>query len=166
MAIGDQALRDAFFFFTEIINDISTSGKPINDEQWNSPLLTYLMTRKQLNHLNQICEKNDWPPQTCPGITIYPRHIQHVLSSRSSDGLSWEDVAVILAASYSSQSIVAINKGHEQQGIILNDQKGIMIGKNRFFGMAIIEISIYDLAPVTAYHAPEAKVRAIKRRPL
>lgn len=97
MAKGDDALQDAIKFYTQQIYRIASAGKKIMQEEWDRPLFTYLLTRKQFNQLNVICKVNGWPHQTCQGVTIYPRHIQHILSSRAGDGLSWVQVAELLA---------------------------------------------------------------------
>ncbi|EDT2962897.1 hypothetical protein LSB85_004689 [Salmonella enterica] len=163
MALGDDALREAFFFFTEWVDGIARSGKPIMPDEWERPLLTYLMTKKQFNQLNNLCQRNGWPRQERPGITIYPHHLQHVLSSRSKDGLDWKMVSNVLSASFCTHSEVALNKGRNQQGIILNSFQAIRLGKEKYYGMVILQVSEKDLAPVTAYHASEAKIKAIKK---
>ncbi|EEB7838044.1 hypothetical protein CBJ37_21395 [Salmonella enterica subsp. enterica serovar Durham] len=163
MALGDDALREAFFFYTEWVDSVASSGKPIPSSVWNRPLFTYLLTKKQFNQLNNVCQKNGWPRQECPGITFYPHHLQHVLSSRAGDGLNWQLVAEVLSASFCTRSEVALNKGRDQQGVILNSFQAIKLGKQKYFGMAILQVSENDLAPVTAYHASEAKIKAIKK---
>ncbi|MBP2169220.1 hypothetical protein J2125_002412 [Erwinia toletana] len=161
--IGDDGLRDAITDFTQWISDIISAGHQLPAEQWNAPLFTCLITKKQFNQLNSLCQKHNWPRQRCPGITVYPRHISHILSSRAKDRLSWQDVAKIISLSYSARSQVALNKGRMQQGIVLNASEAIRIGKGKYYGMAIIQVSENSLAPVTAYHASEAKVRAITK---
>lgn len=161
--VGDDALKDAFYFFTEWVDSIANSGKTIPQEEWDKPLFTYMLTKKQFNQLNNVCHKNGWPRQTCPGITIYPYHIQHILMSRAKDGLDWKLVAEVLSASFCTRSEVALNKGRNQQGVILNSSQSIKLGKQKYYGMAILQVSENDLAPVTAYHATEAKIKAIKK---
>lgn len=161
--IGDDALKDAFFFFTAWVDSIASSGKTIPQEEWDKPLFTYMLTKRQFNELNKVCHKNGWPRQACPGITIYPHHIQHVLMSRAKDGLDWKQVAEVLSASFCTRSEVALNKGRNQQGVILNSFQSINFGKQKYYGMAILQVSENDLAPVTAYHATEAKIKAIKK---
>lgn len=164
MTVGDDALREAIHFYTKWVDDISRSGQPVPAGKWNSPLFTYVLTKRQLNQLNVICKKQDWPHQNYPGITVYPRHIKHVLTSRIKDGLNWVQVAEILSASFCTHSRVTINKDRNMQGIILNAKERLTtISGQKYFGMAILQVSENDLAPVTAYHATEAKIKAIQR---
>lgn len=83
--------------------------------------------------------------------------------SRAKDGLDWKQVAEVLSASFCTRSEVALNKGRNQQGVILNSFQSINFGKQKYYGMAILQVSENDLAPVTAYHATEAKIKAIKK---
>ncbi|CZZ82296.1 MULTISPECIES: hypothetical protein [Enterobacterales] len=166
MAIGDNALRNAIAFYMEWISDVSASGQMLPDDEWSAPLFTYLLTKKQLNDLNKLCAENDWPPQTCNGITFFPQTIKHILTSRGGkDGLSWQECAEVLAAALNPRSSVAVEKGHDQQVIVLNSLDVLKVGPTgqKYRGMLIVEVSINDLAPVTAYHASEAKSRAIMR---
>ena len=164
MAVGDDALRDAIHFYVKWVDEFSRSGKPIPADKWDAPLFTYVLTKRQLNQLNVICKKQEWPHQRCPGITIFPRHIKHVLTSRKKDGLNWVQVAEILSASFCTRSVVTMNKDRSMQGIILNaNERLIKVSGQKYYGMAILQVSENDLAPVTAYHATEAKIKAIQR---
>lgn len=165
MAIGDAALVDAIHFHTKWVNDIVNSGQPIHQDEWERPLFTYVLTKRQFNQLNLICHKEGWPRQTCPGITLYPHHISHVLTSRAKDGLNWVQVAELLSASFCTRSEIAANKGRSMQGVILNGfEKLTTVTGQKYFGMAVLQVSENDLAPVTAYHATEAKIKAIKKK--
>lgn len=164
MSKGDSALQDAIRFYTKWVDEVSRSGQPVPAEEWDRPLFTYLMTRKQLAQLNRICHAEGWPRQTCPGITLYPHHIKHVLTSRSGDGLNWVQVAELLCAAYCTRSEISLNKDRNMQGVILNAvEKLATIKGQKYFGMAIVQVSENDLAPVTAYHATEAKIKAIQK---
>jgi len=166
MAIGDNALQNAIAFYMEWISDVSVSGQMLPDEEWSSPLFTYLLTKKQLSDLNKLCEENDWPPQTCNGITFYPKTIKHILTARcGKDSLTWQECAKVLTAALNSRSSIAVEKGHDQQVIVLNSWDALKVGPTgqKYRGMLIVEVTINDLAPVTAYHASEAKSRAIMR---
>jgi len=55
MAKGDDALVDAIHFYTKWVSDIVTSGQPVPQDEWERPLFTYMMTKRQLNKLNAIC---------------------------------------------------------------------------------------------------------------
>lgn len=165
MAKGDDALQDAIGFYTHWIYSIASTGQKIRQEKWERPLFTYLLTRKQFNQLNVICKANGWPHQTCQGITIYPRHIQHILASRAGDGLNWLQVAELISASFCTCSEIALNKDRNMQSVMLNASKRLSSIKGQaYYGMAILQVSENDLAPVTAYHATEAKIKAIKKK--
>ena len=57
-----------------------------------------------------------------------------------------------------------MNKDRSMQGIILNaNERLIKVSGQKYYGMAILQVSENDLAPVTAYHATEAKIKAIQR---
>lgn len=48
---------------------------------------------------------------------------------------------------------------------MLNASKRLSTIKGQaYYGMAILQVSENDLAPVTAYHATEAKIKAIKKK--
>jgi len=164
MAKGDEALEDAIRFYTQQVYVVSSSGLWMPQEEWEKPLFTYLLTKKQFNQINRICHAEGWPRQTNPGITVYPHHIKHVLTSRAKDGLSWVQVSQILCAAFCTHSEIALNKDRDMQGVILNsvDRLTIVSGQ-KHYGMAILQVSENDLAPVTAYHASEAKIKAIKK---
>lgn len=59
---------------------------------------------------------------------------------------------------------MALNKGRDQQRVIMNSFQAIKLGKQKYFGMAFLQVSENDVAPVTAYHASEAKIKAIKKK--
>ncbi len=46
----------------------------------------------------------------------------------------------------------------------MNSFQAIKLGKQKYFGMAFLQVSENDVAPVTAYHASEAKIKAIKKK--
>lgn len=165
MARGDDALVEAINFYTLWVYGFFSSGTQLPQDEWQRPLFTYLLTKKQFNQLNVICKAQGWPHQTCPGITVYPRHILHVLTSRAGDKLGWVQVAEILSASFCTRSEIALNKGRDMQGVILNSVERLSsISGQTYYGMTILQVSENDLAPVTAYHATEAKIKAIKRK--
>lgn len=166
MAVGDDGLRDAIAFYTEWVYNVSVIGPDVAIEEWQAPLFTYIMTNKQFNELNVICRRNGWPPQTNRGITFYPHVIKHILTSRTGkDRLTWPEVAEIISAALNSRSAVVLKRDYNQQVIVLNSVDVLRIGrtKEKFRGALIVEVSINDLAPITAYHANEAKVRTIMR---
>lgn len=92
--------------------------------------------------------------------------MKHILTARiGKDSLSVEECASVLAASLSPRSTVALQKSHDQQVVVLNSFKVLIMGQKqeKYRGMLIVEVAINDLAPVTAYHASEAKSRAIMK---
>lgn len=162
MAIGDNAIRDAFFFFTELADAMDEKGLP--QDVWETPCFTYLLTKKQFNQMKVLCQRNGWDLPTSPAVPITWAMFKHVLAARTSkDKLSWEECAEILATAFSVQSNVFINRDYSQQTVVLNAVKRIRVGGAGFFAMAIVEVSENNLAPVTAYHATEAKCKAIQR---
>ncbi|MCU6401185.1 hypothetical protein KW811_22125 [Enterobacter quasiroggenkampii] len=162
MAIGDDAIRDAFFFFTELADAMDEKGLP--QDVWDTPCFTYLLTKKQFNQMKVLCQRNGWNVPTSPAVPITWAMFKHVLSARTSkDKLRWQECAEILATAFSVQSNVFVNRDYSQQTIVLNAVKRIRVGGAGFFAMAIVEVSENNLAPVTAYHATEAKCKAIQR---
>ncbi|EAV4637739.1 hypothetical protein JNP31_003572 [Salmonella enterica] len=162
MAIGDDAIKDAFFFFTEQAD--AMDGKEIPQDIWDTPCFTYLMTKKQFNQMKVICKRSGWCEPPSPAVPITWAMFRHVLTARTSkDKLSWQECAEILATAFSVQSNVFVNRDYAQQTIVLNAVKRISVGGGGFFAMAIVEVSTNNLAPVTAYHATEAKCKAIQR---
>lgn len=164
MATGDDALREAVVRNMRWIYLVSVIGPGVPDEEWERPLFTYLLTQKQYNALKTICSRAGWPPPVSRGITFYPHHFKHILTAREGkDGLTWQDCATVLNASLSSRSILAPHHVHDQQVFVLNSVDSLSVGptKEKYRGVLIVETTIDDLAPVTAYNAPEAKSRAI-----
>jgi hypothetical protein len=165
MAVGDNALREAVAYYMEWVYQVSVVGAGVPAEEWNAPLFTYLLTNKQFNELKVICTRQGWPPPG-RGITFFPHVIKHILTARGGkDGLTWQECAAVLAASLNARSSVAVQKIHEQQVVVLNSVEVLRVGKTRekYRGMLIVEVTINNLAPVTAYHASEAKSRAIMK---
>ncbi|EHH6290856.1 hypothetical protein NR288_24025 [Enterobacter sp. BT855] len=162
MAIGDDAIRDAFYIFTQQAAEMDDKGLP--QEVWETPCFTYLMTKKQFNQMKVVCQRNGWDLPTSPAIPITWAMFRHVLSARNSkDKLSWQECAEILATAFSVQSNVYVNRDYSEQTIVLNAARRINVAGAGFFAMAIVDVSENNLAPVTAYHATEAKCRAIQR---
>lgn len=162
MAIGDSAVRDAFFFFTEHVDSLGEQF--VSDDMWKMPCFTYILTRKQFNQMKVVCQRNEWSIPTSPAIPITREMIKHVLSSRKvKDKLSWQDCAEILATAFSVQSNVFVNRDYSEQTIVLNASSRVNVGGAGFYAMAIVDVSENNLAPVTAYHATEAKCKAIQR---
>lgn len=164
MPVGDDALREAISRYTEWVYRMSVTGAGVPAEEWRAPLFTYLLTNKQFNEMKVICSRQGWPPPPGRGITFFPHVISHILTARTGkDRLTWQECATVLTAALSPRSTVAMQKSHDQQVIVLNSVDVLRIGKmqEKYRGMLIVEVTIKSLAPVTAYHASEAKSRAI-----
>jgi hypothetical protein len=166
MAVGDSGLREAVERSMEWIYLTCVIGPGISDEEWERPLFTYLLTKKQYNALKAICSREGWPPPVSRGITFYPHHISHILTARQDKNrLTWQDSADVLNASLSPRSILAPHHVHDQQVFVLNSLEVLKVGPTgeKYRGILIVETTINDLTPVTAYNATEAKSRAILR---
>lgn len=166
MAAGDDALREAVTHYMEWVYLVSVVGAGVPADEWEAPLFTYLLTNKQFNELKVICSRAGWPPPVDRGITFFPHVLKHILTARSGkDSLTWQECAMVLTASLNPRSTVALQKDHDQQVIVLNSVDVLRVGRKqeKYRGMLIVEVSVNDLAPVTAYHASEAKSRAIMK---
>ncbi|MGE6334621.1 hypothetical protein [Stenotrophomonas sp. NPDC077659] len=101
--------------------------------------------------------------------------VRHILDARSKkDGLNAEQIGTIVAKAYSPKSLVIPNpptedssttRRSDQQSLMLNTQQKVTIGSTKYYGVAVLEIRAEGarryLAPVTCYHATEAKKRRI-----
>ncbi|MCC3705472.1 hypothetical protein LLR08_23310 [Rouxiella badensis] len=166
MAMGDDALRDAVAYYMEWVYRVSVVGTGVPAQEWQAPLFTYLLTNKQLNALNAHCDREGWPPPVNRGITFYPSVIKHILTARQGkDRLTWQECARVLTAALDARSVIALQKNYDQQVIVLNSNEVLRLGatQEKYRGLLIVEVSINDLAPKTAYHASEAKSRAIMK---
>lgn len=158
MAIGDDAVCDAFFYFAEQVDAMGDDTIP--KEVWDTPCFTYILTKRQFNQMKVICQKNDWRIPTSPAVPITWAMFRHVLNARNKkDKLSWQDCAAILSAAFSVQSHVFVNRDYNEQTVVLNATRRIKVGGAGFFALAIVDVSENKLAPVTAYHATEAKCK-------
>ena len=161
MAIGDDAIRDAFFFFAELADAMGNQGLP--QHVWDTPCFTYLLTKKQFNQMKVVCQRSGWPVPVSPAVPITWAMFSHVLSARGNkDQLSWQECAEILSAAFSVQSNVFVNRDYAEQTVVLNAIKRITVGGAGFFALAIVDVSGNKWAPVTAYHATEAKCKKIQ----
>lgn len=133
-----------------------------------APSFTYLMTPKQFSAAQKICADNAWPVVNCWGILIDHDAIYHPLQTRvAKDGCSSDEVREILVKAYGPNSIVRINRQRGAQALLLNAHQRVTVGTSSYYSLAVLEVRTDGhrnyLAPVTAYHATEAKMRAIKR---
>lgn len=140
-----------------------------------APAFSYLLTPKQIDTINRICQELGWPQVTVPGVLVDAKFARHVLKSRSSkDCLPPQDIKALFAKGISQRSSIARNAkeslGHEQQTLMFNTHQKVLIGGTRYSAMVVLGIKSEGLpprnylAPITCYHASEAKVRALKSR--
>lgn len=167
MSKGKAALVAAF---NELVNVLTVAED--NRVDWKSiqdaAEFSYLLTPKQFSNIKTICNEQGWPVVNVRGIHITLASVQHVLSARKKkDRLSNKLVAQILELAYHDLSQVKANKGHAEQALMLNAANRLFLNGQKFHAVAIVAIEEETLtgqiflAPVTAYHANEAKVRGV-----
>jgi hypothetical protein len=160
---------DALFTF---VSTMAQTGATEAD----APTFTYVMTQKQMDELGRVCTAQSWPIVNCPGILISVDAVMHPIHTRQAkDGCTSDEVKTLITKAYSHRSIVRVNRYRGQEGIFLNTQQKVIVGGATYYAMAILKIEsepsavpLYNgtrnyLAPVTVYHANEAKKRAIER---
>ncbi len=167
MLPGEEGLSQAFHDFM-----IQTESTSLDVEATSMGLFSYLLTKRQRSDIKKVCNEKQWVDPEEKGITLTKDYLEHVLKQRQSkDNVTASDCAVILASAYNKKSKVAINKPRfkgdrerDQQALIFNAEESITVGNsNGLYGVAIIEISVKNLSPVTAYHATRPKVTAFGR---
>lgn len=159
---AERAIYDAFMFFLHEIEQLG--NRQMDQYTWSTPCFTYILTKKQFNQLKVLCSRNAWPTPLSPAVPITRSMLKHVLSSRKEkDKISLSDCAAILRNAFSPKSEMFINRDYPEQAISLNARSKIHVGGAGHYALAIIEVSGNNLAPVTAYHATEAKCKAIQR---
>ncbi|MGL5673710.1 MAG: hypothetical protein ACRDC9_11600 [Plesiomonas shigelloides] len=163
MKDGALGLKQAFQHYLDAVDSGNIDPVTLNG------CFSYVLTRRQKSEIKKVCDKNDWVDPEEKGITFTNEYFEHVLNQRKvKDSISTRDCAAILASAYSEKSSVAVNrpryendKEREQQALIFNAKESISVGKSHnLYGVAIIEITIKNLTPITAYHARGAKVKA------
>lgn len=165
MTPGEGALHEAFRNYTTTIFSFTSTDQRMPDEEWNEPFFTYLMTKKQFAQAKRICLAQGWPPLEHPGIPIRASFIAHVLKSRGGkDDLDLAQVIEVLISAFNKRSEIYLWDENEQQGIMINASDKLKSIKSKtYYGTAILQATIYDLAPVTAYHATEAKITTVRK---
>ena len=167
MLPGEEGLTQAFDDFM-----IQTESGQLDAEATSQGLFSYILTKRQRSEIKKVCNENQWVDPEEKGITLTKDYFEHVLNQRKvKDKVTARDCSTILASAYSKKSKVAINKPRfkgdrerDQQALIFNAEESIRVGNsNGLYGVAIIEISIKNLSPVTAYHATRPKVTAFGR---
>ncbi|MFJ4259088.1 hypothetical protein ACIP01_19305 [Pseudomonas monteilii] len=127
---------------------------------------TYLLTPKQFDRIRKICKEQGWGVPNQRGILIDLETVAHPLKSRMGKDLcTAAEVLEILLAAYSPQSQVGLNRPKYAQAIVFNTRCKVRIGNASFYAVAVVKVRVEGprkyLAPVTAYHATEAKIRNI-----
>jgi hypothetical protein len=158
--------------FRKLVESVAQSRRK-NDA--DSFAFAYLLTPKQADEIDRVCDENRWERVNCYAIMIKPGYIRHVLAARKDkDGLSVAEIAAVVAKAYSPRSLLRINppsgetsndRRRDRQSVILNTQQKVLLRGTPYYATAILEIRIEGcrryLAPVTCYHATEAKKRRI-----
>lgn len=161
-----SALQDAFIALVEIaLVRRRSADHGTNDEV--VPAFSYLLTPKQFDRVRKICKEKGWDVPNQRGVLIDLEAVAHPLDARmTKDQCTVEEVVEILLAAYSPQSQVGLNKPKHLQAIVFNTRQKVRIGKASFYAVAVVRIRVEGgrkyLAPVTAYHATEAKIRSIR----
>ena len=61
--------------------------------------------------------------------------------------------------------LIDLDKPKHAQGIVFNTGRKVQVGKAKYYAVAVVKVCVEGgekrLAPVTAYHATEAKIRSI-----
>ncbi|NMS64605.1 hypothetical protein, partial [Vibrio parahaemolyticus] len=100
---GQQALEQAFEFFTNLVDQDHEFDK----ELWNEGFFTYLLTKKQMNTLKKLCISEGWIQPTNYSITIKGEFIAHILKSRQGkDLITTQEAITILKTAFSPTSLV------------------------------------------------------------
>ncbi|NWE43579.1 hypothetical protein HX875_29160 [Pseudomonas yamanorum] len=163
--LGDAALADAFRELMAIVVSMRDAGVSLDQVQ-HAPVFTYLMTPKQFDRIRKICKQQNWTVPNRRGILIDLQAIAHPLESRETkDNCTPEEALEILAKAYSPYSQIGLNKPKNAQGIIFNTGRKVKVGAGSYYALAVVKVCQEGaekyLAPVTAYHATEAKIRNI-----
>lgn len=158
-------MQDAFIALVEIaLARRCSSDHRVYDEA--VPAFSYLLTPKQFDRVRKICKERGWDVPNQRGVLIDLEAVAHPLDARmTKDRCTVAQVLDILLAAYSPQSQVGLNKPKHAQAIVFNTRQKVRIGKASFYAVAVVKIRVEEgrkyLAPVTAYHATEAKIRNI-----
>jgi hypothetical protein len=164
--MGDEAIAEAFRALMAMAVALRDAEVPLSSVH-HSPNFTYLMTPKQFDRIKKICCKHRWDVPNQRGILIDLEAVAHPLDSRvSKDNCTPEEAVNILIAAYSAYSEIGLNRPKHSQAIVFNTNRGVMVGQTRYAALAVVKVCNEGgrkyLAPVTAYHATEAKIRDIQ----
>lgn len=162
---GDESLADAFRELMDVVLSMRNAGVSLSQVQ-HAPEFTYLMTPKQFDRIKRICREKNWPVPNRRGILIDLQAVSHPLDARESkDNCTPAEALEILVNAYCAYSQVGLNKPKNAQGIMFNTGRRVKVGTGNYYALAVVKVcqegGIKYLAPVTAYHATEAKIRSI-----
>jgi len=162
---GDASLADAFRTLADQVIAMEDSGMP-RHKRVPVTEFSYLMTNKQFDRVRTICMKMGWPVPNCRGIHIDYEAVAHPLHARmQKDNCTVEEVLEILIAAYSGFSEMGLNKPKHAQGILFNRSRNVKVGTGHYRALAIYKFCEKKgrrfLAPVTAFHTTDAKIRKI-----
>lgn len=163
--LGDESLAEAFRELMNVVISMRNSGVDLRQVR-HAPEFTYLLTPKQFDRIKRICRDMRWPEPNRKGILIDLQAVAHPLDSRESkDNCTVDEALEILVNAYCAYSQVGLNKPKHAQGIMFNTGRKVKVGSGSYYALAVVKVceegGIRYLAPVTAYHATEAKIRKI-----
>lgn len=163
--LGDESLAEAFSRLLDQAVALQDAGVSLHQAQ-QAAEFTYLLTKKQFDRIRRICKQMSWPTPQCRGIRVGLQAIAHPLHARATkDRCTAQETLQILVSAYSAYSQVGLNKPKHAQGILFNTGRKVMIGTGSYYAVAVVKVCSEGgktyLAPVTAYHATEAKIRNI-----
>jgi hypothetical protein len=168
--VGRRALEDAFKELVGFVDVLVNAQADL--AKVHAPIFTYIMSPKQKSQLDEVCERNGWEKPMRYTIEINALAIAHVLKARQQkDNVPVAFIGEILAAAYNDFSIVRANKAHSEQALFLNPPRKLQFRGTAWYAVAIVAIDGKEetgkrkLKSRTAYHANEAKMRAMEKAP-
>jgi hypothetical protein len=168
--VGRQALEDAFKELVGFVDVLLNAQADL--AKVHAPTFTYILSPKQRSQLDQVCEQNGWAKPVRYAVEINVLAIAHILKARQNkDNVPVAFIGEILAAAYNDFSVVRVNKAHGEQALFLNPPRKLQHAGTAWYAVAIVAIDGADengnrkLESRTAYHATEAKMRAIEKAP-
>ncbi|KGK63962.1 hypothetical protein [Xanthomonas citri] len=169
---SEKLLAQAFKALFDFV--VSMDAMEAKDEE--APAFSYMLTPKQVDDIDRVCDANQWPKITTHGIEIGVKAIQHVLTARrDKDGITDAEILEVITKAYSPRSLLRENRKYGQQSLIFNTHQKVKVGNTAFHGLAVLELKTEVigtgahakvrryLAPITCYHANEDKIRSIQR---
>lgn len=162
---GDEDVAQAFRALIDHAVHLQDAGLRL-EQAGHAAEFTYLLTTKQFDRIRKICRQQHWPEPNCRGIGLDIEAVRHPLLTRTlKDGCTADEVLKILTSAYCSQSQAGLNKPKNQQMVMFSGGRKVLVGNTRYQAVAVLKVcqdgTRKYLAPVTAFHATEAKVRKI-----